>query len=188
MPTITETIQKVHGFAKLPEGWHYGEGEPVGLEIIKQAEKFLLTAEGWGIEEANAFPGIDGQVELTLYIEDKTFAFMFELDGTISIVEETRGEIVSDIYNQSYEIAEQKLWELSQRIQSIYDLFISDIGIRGTRNSEVRRFNAHQKKKTRNVEYRSFQPNVYWRQSGQSATTSRTFIVPLQATRLSSCA
>jgi hypothetical protein len=188
MPTINQTIQKVRSFAKLPLGWHYGEGDSISTDKITQTEKFLLTAEGWGIDEANAFPGVDGQIELTFYFGEKTFAFMFEVDNTVSITEEIKGEIISDVYDQPYEVAEQKLWELSQKNQIIYDLSTSSIGIQETKDLEVRRFNVRRKTKTHNAVYRSSQRSVYWRPKEQSASTSHTSIALSRTTSSSFCA
>lgn len=187
MPTINQTIQKIRSFAQLSEGWHYGEGVPVNPNSGEKAERFLLTAEAWGIEEANAFPGIDGEVELTFYLGDKTFAFLFELDGTVSITEERGDKIISDVYEQPYQVAEQKLWELSQKMQTIYVSFTLDIGTRVIKDLGQRLSVAHPKKKIRNAGSRSSQYPVYWRQKEPSASTSDTFTVPSQATRLSSC-
>jgi len=151
MPTIEQTIQKVRNFAKLPVGWHYGEGGPINTSFIERMEKFLSIASGWGIEEANAFPGVDGQIELTFYLGNKTFAFMFETDNSVSITEEIKGNIISDVYEQPYGVAEEKLWELSQKTQIIYDSSTLDIGTPERIDLGVQRFNARQGIKTRSV-------------------------------------
>ncbi len=182
MPTINQTIQKVHSFAELPLGWYYGEGEPPNIDKIQQVERFLLSAEQLGIEEANAFPGAHGQIEVTFYFDQKTYAFMFETDDRVSITEEKRGEIISDIYDQPYEVAEEKLWELSQKIQTIYDSSTLNIGTQLIKDLGVRRFNAPQKSKIRYVGSHSFPQNASLTQNAQSVSTSRTTTVRSQAT------
>ncbi|HEX8399920.1 MAG TPA: hypothetical protein VF644_20990, partial [Pyrinomonadaceae bacterium] len=187
MPTIEQTMQKVRNFAKLPIGWHYGEGEPIDTSFIERAEKFLSTASGWGIEEANAFPGADGQIEVTFYFGNKTFAFMFETDNTVSITEEIKGEIISDVYEQPYEAAEQKLWELSQKTQIIYDSSTLDIGTQEIIDLEARRFSVRRRTKTRFAVFQSSRLSAYWKLGEQSASTSPTSTAQLPVTQLSSC-
>ena len=187
MSTINRTIEKVKSFGDLPDGWHYGEGEAVSPHQIKRAERFLLLAEIWGFEEANAFPGVDGQIELTFYPDDRTFALMFETDGTVSITEEIAGEIISDVYEQTAQVAEQRLWELSQRNQIIYDLSISGIGIREKTGSGLRRSSVPRKNKTRFAVSRSSRPPAYWKPRKQSVSTSRTITVPWRVTPSSFC-
>lgn len=187
MPTINQTIKKIYNFAQLPKGWHYGEGEAPSSHTIKEAEEFLLKAEGWGIAEANSFPGIDGQIELTFYVGNKTFAFMFELDNTFSITEEIKGEIISDVYEQPYKVAEEKLWEISLENQTISDSSILDIGTQGTKDLEVPHFSVHQQNKTRYEVSLLYRQNAYHIASAQSVNISDIFTAPSPATRLSFC-
>lgn len=178
MPTIQQTINKIQTFGKLPEGWHYGEGVSANIETIKIARYFLVKATLWGLKEADAFPGIDGQIEVTLYSGNKTLSVMFEIDNTVSIVEEINNEIIWDDYEQPYKVAEQKLWELSQENQTIYDLSTLGIGTQETKSSDVPRSNALLRNTMKTEESHSFQQDVYCFRSGRSASTSNTSTVP----------
>jgi hypothetical protein len=183
MPTINQTIQKINNFALLPAGWHYGEGEAPDSQLIEDAENFLRLAEGWGISEANAFPGIDGQIEITLYVKEKTFAFMFDIDNTFSITEEVKGKIVSDIYEQPYRVAEDKLWDISQENQIISDSSISDIGTQETKDLELPVSSVPQRKETRLEVSRLFRLNASKTVNSQFVSIYHTFTAPSSATQ-----
>lgn len=187
MPTINQTIKKVKGFARLVNGWHYGEGTPAVPEIIKLAENFLLKAEDWGLIEANAFPGIDGQIELTFYVKDKTFAFTFDLDNTFSITEETAGNIISDIYGQSYKVAEETLWQISLENQTISGSSTLDIGIQETKDLEPLPSSGHQQNKTPYEVYLLSRQNASQRASERFVNISRIFTARSPVNRPSFC-
>jgi hypothetical protein len=124
MPTIQQTIQKAREFTGLPEGWHFGDGVPVPQERINKAVRFLLAAHRLGLERANAFPGVGGQVEITFYDGDRMLEITIELDGSITIAED-RGQ--EQIYFREYcsrDDAYRRLWEFSQGIcQNSSELF-----------------------------------------------------------------
>ncbi|MCA1640068.1 MAG: hypothetical protein LC768_17395, partial [Acidobacteria bacterium] len=133
------------------------------------------------------FPGIDGQIELTFYVGDKTFAFLFEEDGYISITKESKGQIIWDIYEQSYEVAEEILWEISQESQIISVSSISSTGTLETKDSEVHSFNVHQKNKTPLEVFQLSRQNASKKVNEQFVNIYRTFTAQSQATQPSFC-
>jgi hypothetical protein len=113
MPEIEQTLKKLAEFTRLERGWHFGEGGPIHEEEVVRAAKFLNTAEELGIETANAFPLVSGEIELTFYRGDRTIAFVLESHGKFSITEEDECEIISDVYGQPYSVAEEILKGIS---------------------------------------------------------------------------
>jgi hypothetical protein len=85
---IGQTAQKIYGFKDLPVGWHYGSGVPPTDEAIRKA--LLLNAEAGfaGFRKTNAFPGIDGEIQVTAYHGSIYLELMLELDGTVIFVYE----------------------------------------------------------------------------------------------------
>jgi len=127
MPTIKETIQKASEFIDLPEGWHFGEGVAPSQEAVDQALAFLEYANLSGIERANAFPGISGQVEVTFYIGDRMLEITIEADGLITIAEDVAREQISFEEHLSTSDAYQRLEEFSQSIWAFSDHFTLNI-------------------------------------------------------------
>ena len=116
MPRIQETIQKVSEFAELREGWYFGEGVLPSQQRIGQAIAFLEYANFGGLERANAFPGIRGQIEVRLYNANRVLEITIEPDDSITIAEDRNREQLSLEENLSKSDAYQRLEEFSQRI------------------------------------------------------------------------
>ena len=187
MPTINQTIRKINSFAGLPIGWHYGDGEPPSTQIIEDAENFVRLANLFGLSEANAFPGVDGQIELTFYVNEYTYAFMFEINGTISIVKEKIGEIIWDEYEQSYAVALDKLWTISQENQTTSDSFILGIGTQKISDLGLHSSNDPQPSKTRKEVSRLYQLNVSKKVNEAFVNISDTFTAQSQPVPQSFC-
>lgn len=190
MPTINQTIQKIRKFANLPSGWHYGSGTAIDSNELNRVEEFLLEADRLELFEANAFPQESGEIEVTIYQGDKTFAFLFDED-VVTITEECGSEILSDEYGKSFVDAEQKLWEISQKNQTvevslapqtISALSTSVSGMFETKNLETQLLAALRKTTTRNRASQLSRQDVFWSPPEQSANTVGISIVPLLAT------
>jgi hypothetical protein len=85
---ISQTTQKIKSFRDLPVGWHYGSGVPPTDETIRKA--LLLNAEAGfaGFRKTNAFPGTDGEIQVTAYHESIYLELMLELDGRVIFIYE----------------------------------------------------------------------------------------------------
>lgn len=117
MPTIQETIQRAKEFAELPKGWHFGDGVPVPCERINQAVLFLQFASKAGFKRANAFPGVAGEIEITLYAADRMLEITIESDSSITIAEDLGHEQVSFEENCSRSDTYRRLEEFGQSIR-----------------------------------------------------------------------
>jgi hypothetical protein len=133
MPTTQETIQKVSEFADLAEGWHFGEGVAPSQGRIGQAIGFLEYASFCGLERANAFPGVRGQVEVTFYNGDRMLEITIETDNSITIAEDRENEQLSFEENLSTSDAYQRLEEFSQNIWVSSGHFIVNTTIRNVK-------------------------------------------------------
>jgi hypothetical protein len=130
MPTIRETVRKVKEFSNLSEGWHFGEGAPIPLDRVTQAERFLEFGDLIGIKRTNVFPGIHGQVEATFYIENRTLEITIESDDSITIAEECDSEQVYFAENLIKRAAYSRLEEFGQNLWASSDLYIASITTR----------------------------------------------------------
>jgi hypothetical protein len=91
---ISATEQKINSFKDLPIGWHYGSGIPPSDKILALANQLNRYAGLMNFEATDAFPGIDGEVMLTVYDGDIYLEFSIELNGLINYVREQSDEEV----------------------------------------------------------------------------------------------
>ncbi len=73
-----DTLEKLDCFLALSIGWHYGEGvssQPIASE---QARALLETATTRGFVQTDVFPGINGEVAVTLYNDIDYWSFTFD--------------------------------------------------------------------------------------------------------------
>lgn len=94
MPSIAKTFELLDRFSKLPKGWNFGEGMPSSVTALRQSKIFLSLARELGLHDVEAFPGIDGEIQLCFYNENLTLEVTFEVDGTLTIVYEKDNEII----------------------------------------------------------------------------------------------
>ncbi len=138
MPTIAEAIRKVNEFADLPEGWHFGEGVPSRETLSARARNLLIAAHSLGIDRANAFPGVGGQVQVTFYRGPRMLELTLETDGSVTIAEDARGEQVVFKEAASIEEAFTSLTNFGESLWISSDLSIGNITILNATTSQVR--------------------------------------------------
>lgn len=83
-----QTEAKILSFRELPVGWHFGGGAPPSQETIDSALRLNREAMLLGFEKTNAFPGIEGEIQVTAYLDTFSFEFTIERDGAITFVKE----------------------------------------------------------------------------------------------------
>jgi hypothetical protein len=113
---VTEARRKIRIFTTLPKVWHYGDGVPASTATEAIALTMQNEAVRAGLLSMDAFPGVNGEIRLTLY-EPNYLEFTVETDGKITFIEELHGretdyqpdlsleETLSIIHN-----AGRKLW------------------------------------------------------------------------------
>lgn len=89
MPTIFEARKKLDEFKLLPKGWDFGQGLPVTQYIAALANGVLDAGSDFGIEEADVFPGAQGDVEVHLYHGSHYFEFIIDEDQVMFTYEDT---------------------------------------------------------------------------------------------------
>jgi len=94
MPNVVQTIQLLEEFSKLPKGWNFGTGEPSALLPLRQSKAVLAFAYSLGLDDIDAFPGTDGEIQLNIYKNEANIELMFEINGTIGITFEERDNYI----------------------------------------------------------------------------------------------
>lgn len=123
MPNITDTIRKIRGFAHLPKGWRFGEGDSISEEKIRSAVRLVENAESVGILRANAFAGGEGELLVSFYIGDDSIEITLEADGNITFAEDCGDEQIDFIENLRLDEAYDKIWQFSERIVATSELY-----------------------------------------------------------------
>lgn len=123
MATIEATRSKMLSFAELPAGWHYGDGRPVSQETLDAALAILQQATNLGFSATDAFPGIEGEVRVTIYDQAYYYEFTVELNSSVTIVFEHNGEEILALEGLSLEETLRKLEEAGTGIWDCSELF-----------------------------------------------------------------
>lgn len=86
MPSVTETIDLLFSFSKLPEGWNFGSGTSSAPIAFGNGLFLVSNAIGLeGIDDIEVFPGTDGEIQVNFYKDAATLEMIFEIDGTIAV-------------------------------------------------------------------------------------------------------
>ena len=137
MATIELTRSKIHSFTELPLGWHYGEGVPAEQKTVDAALAILRQAAAAGFSKADAFPGIEGEVRVTLYEQAYYYEFTVERNASVTVVCEHQRQEVLALEDLSLEEALQKLEEFGVGIWDCSELFTPAISIPAVATSKV---------------------------------------------------
>jgi hypothetical protein len=82
------TREKIAGFARLPDGWHYGSGSAPSDKVIQVARDLHDVLVSFGATVTDAFPGAEGEIIVTAYEGDRYVEVIVEADLTASIIYE----------------------------------------------------------------------------------------------------
>ena len=88
----TTTSKKIQSFRSLKEGWSFGEGVAFQSQILHKAIQLIKSAHALGFDETDAFPGINGEVMVTLYAGQDYWEFTIEADESVTFVYEAGDE------------------------------------------------------------------------------------------------
>jgi len=83
-----DTTQKIKGFLRLPKGWHFGKGVAPSEAIAEIAVALAAEAVAKGFRATDAFPGTDGEIQVTAYHGSKYLEFTIDVHGSITFVHE----------------------------------------------------------------------------------------------------
>ena len=121
------TANRIRSFEKLPQGWHYGEGCPPQREIIDAALELNNKARDSGFLETDAFPGIDGEIRVTVYQGPDYLEFTVESNGTITFVHESEDQELTCEEGLALEETKEKIEAFAEHLWGSSDLSTESI-------------------------------------------------------------
>lgn len=117
----SRTLQKLESFAALPQGWHYGRGGPISAETHQLAAQIWNDLLGAGFTLTDAFPGSDGEVQLTAYHQDHFLSLMIEPGGETTLLHQFKGNDASQpLETRDTEVLAEKVKEIAGGIWTTY--------------------------------------------------------------------
>jgi len=119
------TENKILGFGELRNGWHYGAGVSFGHSLLQDAICLNREAIRMAFFETDAFPGIGGEIMVTIYSSDHYLEFILESDGSVTFCRERGGKEICYQEGLSFQEAKDRLlafrkesWKQSESLVS----------------------------------------------------------------------
>ena len=82
------TTEKIMAFRRLRDGWHYGEGYFLDESVVNSALELHKRILSLGFYDTDAFPGIEGNIILTVSSGAECLAFTLMSNGDIQYCRE----------------------------------------------------------------------------------------------------
>src|SRR5438876_11650672 len=106
---IKDTESKIDGFQNLPNGWHYGSGVAPSPHSIALAHELNFELANIGFMKTNAFPGVDGAIQVAGYYDSLYVELTIETNQAITFLLERNGTEVAYAENLTISEALQNL-------------------------------------------------------------------------------
>lgn len=129
-------LMKIRDFLQLKPGWHFGEGKPPDKDIVERAS-FLIERAIAPSFDVDAFPGIDGEIMVTVYHHDHYLEFTLETDNSITYVHEKDGKNVCYQEHLSFETALREFDNFCEQIWNSSELSTVNTLIREEKSLKV---------------------------------------------------
>ncbi len=114
--TINITEQKIEKFASFQSGWSVHGGEPFSGSTITLAKELNSWAIRNGFFKTGAFPGIHGNILVTVYYGKHCLELEIEEGGLISITHEKDGEDIDNVESLDLEGAKKSIEKFKEKV------------------------------------------------------------------------
>jgi hypothetical protein len=135
----SKTARTILEFRQLPVGWHYGDGGPISDWVCVLAWELNRYALSLGLSKTEAFPGVNGEVMVSVYPNGHVLDFTIYPEGTIRYRHEIDDEDVESEDNLSLADAKQKLIPFGTTSWNLSDLPTPSISVRNKASTKTSR-------------------------------------------------
>jgi hypothetical protein len=167
------TLLKLKSFLILDKGWHFGKGVPPTLQVVKNATQMVEQAL-ISLFDTDVFPGIDGEIMITVYHKEHYLEFTIEPNGTVIFVHEINDDDITCKEGLTFDQSLLKLNEFSEQIWNTSALSTKCIMTIGNRTSKAWPSKIHLSVK----ESPSYQKTVSKNQENMSVNTYQSSTSP----------
>ena len=102
---MSTTLEKIQSFAQFQQGWSFGEGIAFAQNPLNRAIQLAKTAHTLGFYETDAFPGLNGEVMVTVYQGCEYWEFTLQPTETMTFVYEKDAKTVTYAEGLPFEFA-----------------------------------------------------------------------------------
>jgi hypothetical protein len=170
LPNATQ--KKIESFAGLRAGWHFGEGMAPSTKTLRSALTLHKKIRAFGFPKTDAFPGVGGEIRLTIYDGEEYHEFTFEANDSITYVHEIKGVEDVELLNLDINNVHDILANLKNPITWFLSEFFPQDIILTQISSDFKIWPS----KTLGDPYRYLLKNVRLNEAVQSVDTYETFI------------
>ena len=89
----TSSSKKIQSFQTLTAGWSFGEGVAFQAQILNKANQLVKSAHAVGFHDMDVFPGLNGEIMVTLYSGEQYWEFTIGADENVTFVYEVNDEV-----------------------------------------------------------------------------------------------
>ena len=165
----TPALVKITDFLNLSVGWCYGEGTGFSVTVVDTAKQLITSLLSYGFNTLDAFPGLNGEIRVTAYVQAHYLEFTIENKDSITFVYEVDDK--EQVYQENLGFCEciEQIKKLKHLCNS-YDSFIQDISTKTKTDSKVSRFSLPQQTEV----FLYFAQAVPWKPAVNIASTYGT--------------
>lgn len=129
--------RRIESYSQLSPGWYFGEGSSFRREVVEIALALTRHALKIGLLSQESFPGVSGEIRVSIYVADCTLELTVEADGSITLCEEEND--VETCYEEglTLEEAQGKIKEFARHAWRQYVSSISSIITVGIRRDLI---------------------------------------------------
>ena len=138
--SVASQKAQIRSFARLPNGWHYGEGRGATEKAIATALDVNSLLLEYNAHDIEAFPGVDGGILLSGYRDDDTLEVRCDPSGRMDMLHEVNDEIINEQCGVSLEEIGAYLEGLEWTPKNSFVYCIQGISVDKKDGSQVRLF------------------------------------------------
>jgi len=131
-----QSLRKINEFCNFSKGWHFNEGVPPTKKIARKAI-ILVEHAIMSMFDTDVFPGIDGEVMVTIYHKNHYLEFTIETDEQVTFVYQINNKDVAYEESISFDSALKKLNYFSESIWNTSELSTASIMTQESKSSKA---------------------------------------------------